>query len=116
MAVGVIVGLLCAPVKGEETRRRLYRKVHDVAQAPKRQMADPVEENKQKASELGARLGRDAIESAVEGLAKEKREDDLNPWVLICGRAKSIRVFSPAGIILLLRHQGASNSTLDRLL
>jgi len=76
IAVGLIVGLLYAPAPGEETRERLYRKAGDYAQVPQRKIADIVDQNKEKVADIGARLGREAVESAVDSATEKLRNDE----------------------------------------
>ena len=76
ITVGLIVGFLYAPAPGEETRERLYHKLGEYSQAPQRKVADVVEQNREKVADMGARLGREAVESAVDSVTEKLRNDE----------------------------------------
>jgi gas vesicle protein len=76
LLLGGAVGLLIAPAEGEETRRRLYEKAEEYAQVPQEKAADLIDRNKEKLGDLGARVAREAVQSAVESTAQELRKSD----------------------------------------
>jgi gas vesicle protein len=59
---GVGIGLLIAPAPGEETREQLLR----VAKEPANVAREKVAEMRQKAGDMGANLGRQAAERAMD--------------------------------------------------
>lgn len=65
---GVGVGFLIAPVSGEEARRRLQRVVQD----PEQIARDAVTNIRDKAGEMGANMGRQAAEKAVDRVVPER--------------------------------------------
>jgi gas vesicle protein len=66
LGIGVVLGVLCAPASGEETRQQLVNRARDLSELPQRKAAEMAEDAKQKAGDLGARIGRQAAEAAVE--------------------------------------------------
>ena len=65
---GTAVGLLIAPAAGSETRRRLMQAARD----PEELGREAVANIREKAGEMGANLGRQAAEKAVERVVPEK--------------------------------------------
>jgi gas vesicle protein len=59
---GIGIGLLIAPAPGEETREQLLR----VAKEPANVAREKVAEIRQKAGDMGANLGRQAAEQAMD--------------------------------------------------
>lgn len=68
IGTGIGIGLLIAPKAGEETRRQL----RDIATDPTGAVRDQVEQVRQKAGEIGANLGRQAAQQAVDKVIPEK--------------------------------------------
>jgi gas vesicle protein len=67
-AIGVALGTVFAPASGEETRRWLKRKAEDASRLPKRKMREAADATREKAGDMGARIGRQAAESAVQAV------------------------------------------------
>lgn len=67
---GVGAGLLLAPAAGSETREQLMQRIKDPASLAR----DKVAELREKAGEMGANLGREAAEKAVDKVVP----DNLN--------------------------------------
>lgn len=65
---GVGVGLLIAPESGEQTRRRLLR----VARQPEQVAREAVSSIREKAGDIGANMGREAAQQAVDKVIPEK--------------------------------------------
>lgn len=65
-AIGVALGLLYAPARGEETRRKLLEKIRELPELPQQKEREIAATAKIKAGDLGAQLGRQAAEAAVE--------------------------------------------------
>lgn len=65
---GIAVGLLIAPAAGRETREQLRR----LATEPVDVAREKVAEVRQRAGEIGANLGRQAAEKAVDRVVPEK--------------------------------------------
>ena len=65
-AIGVVLGLLYAPARGEETRRLLLEKAREMPELPQQKAREIAATAKNKAGDLGAKLGRQAAEAAVE--------------------------------------------------
>lgn len=65
---GVVLGMMYAPAPGQETREELAQKAREWSDLPAKaeQLA---EASKQKAGEIGARVGREAAEKAVQAAA-----------------------------------------------
>lgn len=63
LALGVAAGMLFAPASGEETRQNLADKARDVAENQEQKL-------RQKAGDVGARVGRQAAEAAVNAVGK----------------------------------------------
>jgi gas vesicle protein len=71
LVCGAGVGLLIAPASGESTRRRLLQAARD----PEQVAREAVTNIREKAGEMGADLGRQAAQKAVDQVMPEK----LNP-------------------------------------
>jgi len=71
LACGAGVGLLIAPASGESTRRRLVQAARD----PEQVAREAVSNIRDKAGDMGADLGRQAAQKAVDQMLPEK----LNP-------------------------------------
>lgn len=72
--IGVALGMLYAPAPGSESRAWLARRTQALSDLPEQKAAEWAEEGKEKAGELGARLGREAAEAATQAVADELRE------------------------------------------
>lgn len=66
LAVGVVLGLLYAPASGQETRRQLLEKARELPDVPQEKAREIAASAKAKAGDLGAKLGRQAAEAAIE--------------------------------------------------
>ena len=62
IGAGVGLGLMIAPAAGRETRRQLM----DIAKDPTGAVRDQVQQVRQKAGDIGANLGRQAAQQAVD--------------------------------------------------
>ena len=71
LVCGAGVGLLIAPASGEDTRRRLAQ----AARNPEELAREAVTNIREKAGDMGADLGREAAQKAVDQVVPEK----LNP-------------------------------------
>jgi gas vesicle protein len=71
LVCGAGVGLLIAPASGESTRRRLLEAARD----PEQMAREAVTNIREKAGDMGADLGRQAAQKAVDQVMPEK----LNP-------------------------------------
>ena len=71
LVCGAGVGLLMAPASGEDTRRRLAQ----AARNPEELAREAVSNIREKAGDMGADLGRQAAQKAVDQVMPEK----LNP-------------------------------------
>lgn len=69
--IGLGLAILFAPVDGEELRRRLAHKAHSWMRLPSRKIEQITTNVKERAGEVGARVGRQAAEAAVEGVASD---------------------------------------------
>lgn len=82
-AIGVGLGMIFAPAPGEETRRRLLDKTRELAQLPERKVQEKVQEisatSKDKAGEIGSRVGREAAEAAVQAVTDEVLKPGQKP-------------------------------------
>jgi gas vesicle protein len=75
--IGVGLGMLLAPVSGEEARHSVAEKTRDLIEIPQRKVQEKVnqaaETAKEKAGDIGGKVGREAAEAAVQAV----REDVL---------------------------------------
>ncbi len=71
LVTGVFVGILFAPAPGEQTRAQLADKARDLSEIPIQKAAEAAQASKQKAGEIGARVGRQAAEAAVQAASDE---------------------------------------------
>lgn len=71
LGIGVAIGLLYAPASGEETRSQLFAKAQGLSDWPERKVEELAEAGKEKAGELGARVGRQAAEAAVQSAIED---------------------------------------------
>lgn len=67
-SIGMALGLLYAPGPGSETREKLKQKARDLAKIPREQAARLAEATREKAGDIGARVGRNAAEAAVQAV------------------------------------------------
>ncbi len=70
-ATGLVLSLIFAPARGEETRLVVAEKGRDLMQLPRRKAEEAAEAAKEKAGDIGANVGRRAAESAVEAVEKD---------------------------------------------
>lgn len=68
VGIGFGVGLLIAPARGQETRRKLKEKAEQVAEAPRKKAVETLEASKGKAGAMGEKIGRQVAEAAVDTL------------------------------------------------
>jgi gas vesicle protein len=66
--IGLVLGIVFAPGSGEQTRRMIREKADELAQLPEKKAARAADAAKNKAGEIGARVGRQAGEAAVEAV------------------------------------------------
>ena len=71
LGVGLGLALLFAPAEGKALRRRLLQKGSDLLHTPSRKARQVTEALKERAGEVGARVGRQAAEAAVGGITDE---------------------------------------------
>lgn len=65
------MGLLMVPAPGEQTRAELADKARDLSRVPLQKTAEAAQASKEKAGEIGARVGRQAAEAAVQAVTDE---------------------------------------------
>lgn len=71
LGVGLGLGLLFAPAPGEETRQKLSDKAQAWMRVPQEKMEQAADAAKEKAGDLGSRIGRQAAQAAVESVREE---------------------------------------------
>ena len=71
IGAGVGLGLMIAPAAGRETRRQLM----DIAKDPTGAVRDQVQQVRQKAGDIGANLGRQAAQQAVDKVIPDKLKE-----------------------------------------
>ena len=71
VGLGLGLALLFAPAEGKALRRRLLQKGSDLVHAPSQKVKRTTEALKERAGEVGARVGRQAAEAAVGGISDE---------------------------------------------
>jgi gas vesicle protein len=74
--VGVGLGMIFAPASGSETRARLREKAENLADLPRKKAAQIADISKEKAGELGAQIGRQTAESAVDAVKENVLGED----------------------------------------
>lgn len=67
-ATGVALGTVFAPASGAETRHWLKQKAEDASRIPGRKLSEAADAGREKAGDMGARIGRQAAESAVQAI------------------------------------------------
>lgn len=81
--VGVALGMIFAPGPGEETRTRLAGKARELVHLPERKIQEKVQEiagvSKDKAGEIGSRVGRQAAEAAVQAVTDNVLKEGQKP-------------------------------------
>lgn len=68
MLCGVGIGLLIAPAPGEQTRRQLQRVIREPQEAAR----EAVSNIRERAGDMGANMGRQAAQEAVDKVTPEK--------------------------------------------
>ncbi|HLH09193.1 MAG TPA: YtxH domain-containing protein [Terriglobales bacterium] len=58
LSIGVVVGLLYAPARGEDTCRRLWQQREEKGLSPKEAALRITDKAEQKAGDMGERIGR----------------------------------------------------------
>lgn len=71
LSMGVVVGLLYAPARGEQTRRKLWERIEDAGMSPRQAALRMTDEAEKKAGDLGERIGRRVGEATVEAIREE---------------------------------------------
>lgn len=66
--VGWVIGVLLAPATGAESRQKLASTARGLANLSQTKTDQVVESAKQKAGELGGKIGQQTAEAAVEGI------------------------------------------------
>ena len=74
--IGVLLGLFYAPASGKATRRRLIHEAEELSDLPERKAAQIAEMGKAKAGEMGAEIGRQAAEAAVQAVTDTLMQRD----------------------------------------
>jgi gas vesicle protein len=76
LGLGYAIGLLVAPAPGTQTRDELAQRAQEWAELPRQKMAEAYEAGRERAGEVGRRVGQSAYESAAEktGLKPEQRK------------------------------------------
>ena len=70
-AIGFGLGRSMAPASGAETRGRIAQRMRDLAEIPRQKAEEAAQAAKQRAGELGSRVGRQAAEAAVDAVEKD---------------------------------------------
>jgi len=70
-AIGLGLALIVAPAPGIETRRRLFERFRELGDLPEKKAAEFADTAKEKAGDLGGRIGREAAQAAVEAVKKD---------------------------------------------
>ncbi|HEV2397856.1 MAG TPA: YtxH domain-containing protein [Candidatus Sulfotelmatobacter sp.] len=72
--IGIGLGVILAPARGEETRHSVAQKARDLIEMPQRKIQQKVEQAaesaKETAGDVGERVGRQAAEAAVDAVEK----------------------------------------------
>ncbi len=76
LTVGVALGLIFAPERGEVTRQRLRKEAEELAEVPRRKAEELADVGEQKAGEIGARVGREAAQSAVQSIREKVLDEE----------------------------------------
>jgi len=71
LSIGVALGLIVAPARGEETRELLKQKAEELAEIPRQKAVELADVSEQKAGEMGARIGREVAQSGVQGVREK---------------------------------------------
>lgn len=71
LSLGYGIGLLLAPAKGEDTRRKLLEQAQDLAHAPERKVNEVLNAVPDKAAELASDAARKSAQEAVDKLREK---------------------------------------------
>jgi hypothetical protein len=71
LMLGVTLGIVFAPGAGAETRRRILAGAKTLLRAPHDAANEIAEKTREKAGDIGARVGRDAAQAAVSAIQRE---------------------------------------------
>lgn len=75
-AAGFVLSLILAPARGEVTRRHLAHKTRELMRMPREKAQQAAKAAKERAGDMGARIGRRAAESVVEVVKKDLLGND----------------------------------------
>lgn len=71
ISLGFGIGLLIAPARGTETRRKLAEEARHIATAPQRKMNEVLDAVPDKAAELASDAARKAAQQAVDNVREK---------------------------------------------
>ncbi len=73
--IGMGLGVMLAPARGEETRHSVAQKARELIEMPQRKIQEKLnqaaESAKETAGDVGEKVGRQAAEAAVEAVRKD---------------------------------------------
>ena len=71
--MGIVLGLLYAPARGEQTRRDLRERLEESVAAGRRKWGQVLEAGREQAGEIGRRAGERAFDKLTEQIRPEER-------------------------------------------
>ncbi len=73
--IGIALGIIFAPAKGEEMRAQVRAKAKEIVDLPRKKAGEMADASNEKAAELGEKIGRETAEAKIKGVKQVLGKD-----------------------------------------